>query len=122
MTTPPTPQAIAAILRKAGFERAEDLPGGGNTRGYRVIRNRNDDGVVLVNWWEHSSYADDHALQAHKLKRYAEAITAAGYAVRNGYHVADHERLGYGADYLIVTTPPSASGEAVPPENKERDQ
>lgn len=93
MTSPktPTPQGISALLRKAGFERAEVIRKGRhhgeNTAGYRVHK---APGEVRVNHWpatvpptaRTTEFAAEERRQTlEMLGRYAEAIEAAGWTV-----------------------------------------
>ncbi len=100
---PPTPQAISALLRKAGHVRAEKLANSGNTRGFKVSRSRMDDGVVLVNFWEHSDLRTDPAVHRQMLARYAEDLAKAGWGVETAL-----SRGGGVPRHLIVTAPDKA--------------
>jgi hypothetical protein len=101
MTKPPTPQGISALLRKEGFTKSESsataVKGWRNrSRGYRVSRAYGEDGAVHV---EHETglfrIGDaDRERAMRELERYAEVLTAHGYAVRKG---------GLIIDRLIVT-------------------
>lgn len=82
MSTPPTPQAISALLRRAGFKRSERIPqrglhrtGARFTDGYEVTAG--SPGQAEVRWWsEHHQRAlgDVGALDC-----FADEIGAAGY-------------------------------------------
>jgi hypothetical protein len=87
----PTPQGISALLRKAGFDRAEVIRGGRrhgeNTAGYHVHAMA---GEVRVNHWpatvlptaRTTKFAQEERRQTlEMLDRYAEAIQAAGWTV-----------------------------------------
>jgi len=83
MSKPPTPQAISALLRKAGFNRSRRLQSGGTmsrSTGYVVLKSYADDGRVIVRHNRWSLLPNDAADDA-ALARYREAITAAGYEV-----------------------------------------
>jgi hypothetical protein len=88
VTTPPTPQAVSALLAAAGFDRGVSNPPEQACDGFAVIPNRPDDGIVLVNWW-----GDGDAQHLAMLGRYTEAIKGAGYDVRSAND----------GTYLIVT-------------------
>ena len=82
MTTPPTPQAISALLREAGFQRSERIrqkglhrTGQQFTSGYKVTAG--SPGEVEVRWW---SERHQHELgDVGALDRFADEIRAAGY-------------------------------------------
>lgn len=96
MGASPTPQAISALLRKAGFERAEMTRNSRHhkehTAGFHVTASF---GEVRVNWWPDSrdpasqraeavqqQIEDGRAMRA----RYAQAIVNAGWPVREHLH------------------------------------
>lgn len=94
----PTPQAISALLRKAGFERSvssatrikgwHDYSAGYMARGYGA------DSVEVRHMTGFDRGERAARARGEMLGRYADAITAAGWAV---------ERTDY--DQLIVTAP-----------------
>lgn len=103
MSKAPTPQAISDLLAGAGFGRGVTRPESEAAAGFAVIPNRPGDGIVLVTWWPpRSRQPGERADRYTWLERYADAISAAGYSVRDGYY-GEHERLGQSTDYLIVT-------------------
>jgi hypothetical protein len=111
---PPTPQAISALLSKAGFEKVTHSKSRirgmrEHSAGYHVQADLS--GAVSVNWWQSSfSHGSDPARTDAMLARYADAILAAGFAVENHAHK------------LIVTASPAASGEATGSKAKEADR
>jgi hypothetical protein len=111
----PTPQAISALLRKAGFEKSESSGSKGwrnYSEGYKV-NGPFDEAVEVRHMTGLDRGENGRKRRAEMLARYAAAITEAGWAI-----AADDDR-----DYvLIVTTPPSGSGEGGPSENRERQQ
>jgi hypothetical protein len=77
---PPTPQAVIAILKRAGFSRSQSSGVYVRTPGY-AVRNRPQPGAVEVRWWPDSrevpADADDVLRRrARWLQRYADAILA----------------------------------------------
>ncbi len=90
-TRPPTPQGISALLRKAGYVRAETHGKGPHrgevsAAGYRVTGSSHQ-GAVAVRWCPASDARpverwDELAVQrAEYLGSYAADIEAAGWAV-----------------------------------------
>jgi hypothetical protein len=76
----PTPQAVSALLKRSGFKRSGLRSDGINdTGGYAVGKVYQGEGIVRVRHYFLSMGAgmDRHRAQ---LERYAEVITAAGYA------------------------------------------
>ena len=74
----PTPQGVSALLKRAGFQRGKRVIRG-TVIGYEVSRDYGT-GAVRV---EHVSFSMNpaDAVTAGALAKYAEAVTAAGYAV-----------------------------------------
>jgi hypothetical protein len=108
MTTPPTPQAISALLRKAGFERsvsrATRIKGWReSSAGYYVTGYKDE-----VNVRHMLGFSRDEEARDRMLARYAEAIRAAGWQVTGPTPVGRE---------LVVTAPPS--GEATGSKAKE---
>lgn len=95
-TKPPTPQGISRLLAKAGFEKAQDRPGGFNSEGFHVHRRMNDR-VVLVNWWADSSVDTDRAKHDNTLDSYSAVLQEAGYSTEIRLDQLSRP------DYLIVT-------------------
>ena len=98
---PPTPQGISALLKKAGHDRVtfskSRIRGLREySAGFRATKPIGyPDGTVEVQWWPSSfSHSPQTEQRVAWLARYAEAITAAGWAV-------DRSR----PDKLIVTLP-----------------
>jgi hypothetical protein len=103
MTDPPTPQAVAALLRKANFAEYD-----GDHMGFEVFKAAfGDDVVVELRGVDTLPFNPGEGPRA-LLDDYAAAIRKAGWAVRTP------------SGCVVVTAPPAASGEGVPPENKER--
>ena len=88
----PTPQGIAALLRRAGFERGISRPESLAAAGYAVIPNIPGDGIVLVSWWS-ADAAERTGRCAEMLGRYTTVLAAAGFDVL----------MSDGGGYLIVT-------------------
>lgn len=90
MSTPPTPQAISALLRKAGFDRATYSKSSirgmrEHSQGYHV--QADPSGGVSVNWWQSSLiHGTNPTRNREMLAHYAQAITAAGFAVESRAH------------------------------------
>ena len=82
----PTPQGISRLLAKAGFERAVISIRGGNS-GFQVTACRAREGAVKVRQY----YLAGGVPMGHyrdRLRRYANAIEAAGYGTEMGtYHL-----------------------------------
>lgn len=82
MTAPktPTPQGISALLRKAGFARAEVKMRGGRS-GFRVHKDYSSEGTVCVthHFWSMGVSAER---KQQELARYAEAIIAARFSAQ----------------------------------------
>ena len=117
-TKQPTPQAISALLRKAGFTKSERIPSKGAhrvgqrfTNGYKVTAG--SAGQVEVRWW--SEYRQHELADVGALDCFAEQIRAAGYLAEYADPKAPpHYRH---RTVLIVTAPPS--GEAAGGKAKE---
>jgi hypothetical protein len=81
VSTPPTPQAISALLRKAGFERSQSratrIKGWReSTTGYHVTGYGDE-----VNVSHRLGFARDEEARDRMLAKYADAIRAAGWQV-----------------------------------------
>lgn len=78
---PPTPQAISALLKRAGFERAQ-VQRFTLTSGFRVTKSRAHPDAVRVEYLtgprEHESF------RPGRLAAYAETITDDGWTVETG--------------------------------------
>ena len=108
MTTPPTPQAISALLAAANFAEYDADPS--DPMGYHVFKAAfGPDIIVELRGADLMRFNPGEGPRA-LLDDYEAAITAAGYQVRST-----------GSELVVPPqpAPPSASGEAVPPE-KER--
>ena len=84
-TKAPTPQGISALLRKAGFTRSQESGQYWRHPGYIVRKDWAADGTVRVQYFN-SSGASSKAQVDARLRKYTEAITAAGYHVQSGVH------------------------------------
>lgn len=94
---PPTPQGISALLRKAGFARAEVSAIRIPRSGY-LVRRRAIDAVEV----EHrTALSGQHRARLAMLAKYEAALTAKGWAVRYPPHDS----------VLVVTAPESTEGE-----------
>jgi hypothetical protein len=107
----PTPQAISALLRKAGYERSAFIPGTGRLRwdGTEVRGSRRRSWGFMVNRYGVDRVSVTHITgpvynpdESEKrrdlaLQRYADAIVAGGYLVRLS---EDRPR------FLVVTSSP----------------
>jgi hypothetical protein len=111
MTTtpkPPTPQAISALLRKAGFSRSTSsttgIKGWHNYSSGYVVKHGDEAGVVWVSYRDGSFRATDEtrARGTAALGDFEAAIVAAGFAVSHGTRMWDD---------LIVTAPADTEGE-----------
>jgi hypothetical protein len=107
MTTPPTPQAISALLRNAGFAGY-----GGEHWGFSVFKAALGPDIIVeirgVSLLEYNPGEGPRAL----LDDYEAAITAAGYQVRST-----------GSELIVPPTPPFTEGpvtEGVPTEKERR--
>jgi hypothetical protein len=76
-TRTPTPQSISALLKRAGFTRADSRSDSGFAAGKIYLGE--DKGAVRVRHY-FSSMGTPDAQHRAQLERYAEAITEAGYA------------------------------------------
>jgi len=74
---PPTPQGVSALLKRAGFERADRPVRGGMCSGFRVSTVYAREGAVRVKhlFWSMRATPEQHAA---KLAPYAKAIAEAG--------------------------------------------
>jgi hypothetical protein len=124
VTESPTPQAISALLRKAGYARSAVIPGrtgwdgrrirsAKRTDGYRVIKG--NAGQVLVGYATGRVVNPDASAKrrAGLLADYARTLCAAGWQAT----VSEPDEW---APRVIVTAPPSGSGEGAAAGNKER--
>lgn len=111
----PTPQAISALLRKAGYARSAVIPGrtgwdgrrirsAKRTDGYRVIKG--NAGQVLVSYATGRVVNPDASAKRRDglLADYARALCAAGWQAT----VSEPDEW---APRVIVTAPPAGSGE-----------
>jgi hypothetical protein len=105
VSKPPTPQAVSAPLRKAGFTRAVTAIRGGCS-GFVVTADRARDGSVRVRYRSWSMGAVDQGAREW-ITRYAKAITGAGWTVDAGTYE------------LVVTAPEPAEVTSVKPAAKE---
>lgn len=115
----PTPQAISALLRKAGFERSRPVGRGrvkwsGETvRGSRQrapgFEAKAENGTVIVRFRSGPVFSPDATaeLRIRMLRRYGEEIDAAGYGALIRFDGA--------ASGVIVTAPVAASDTGLPP-------
>lgn len=80
---PPTPQAVGAALKRAGFPRSEPTMGlRQHTAGYQVRKGRSIPDSVEVRWLPHSLDDDGDLLgrrRTRALLRYADALLVAGF-------------------------------------------
>lgn len=77
---PPTPQGISALLKRAGFTKSVRTPRMGSSSGYQVAKdygNLNGVAVRHITW----SMNPPENIVSEWLSKYADAISAAGYAV-----------------------------------------
>jgi hypothetical protein len=74
----PTPQGISALLRKAGFDRAEYKKNWIAKAGYRATKAVRGEGVEVRHDFLLRQSSDARRAM---LARYAEAITAGGWSV-----------------------------------------
>jgi hypothetical protein len=77
---PPTPQAVSALLKRAGFKRSERQIGGFGD-GFVAEKDWTAKGAVRVG---HRFWSLRGGDRGPWLAKYAEAITAAGWAVEAG--------------------------------------
>jgi len=100
-TKQPTPQAISALLRKAGYQKAVVKLHGGSS-GY-CVQTDISTGNVRVEYHANTMRPSGYNTELN-LSAYTRAIEKAGYEV-----------LRPSPRCLIVTAPPAASGEATYP-------
>jgi len=80
------PQGISALLKRAGFTRSQESGHyWRSSPGYIVRKDWATEGAVRVQYFN-SSGASSQAYKDATLRKYTDAITAAGYHVQSGVH------------------------------------